>query len=364
MKLALLINSLAGGGAEKLVCDLALNYSQKKIDFDIIVLTDYEQIFHNTITKKGINIITLSHGKQLFSVKLLLRLAKILENYTTVHAHLFPSEYYASICGFLQPNLNVITTIHYTSTRRRTWMYRYLEKAISSRVDTYISISSSVENEAAKWLPEIKTKSVMINNGINIELIENAPRFDRNSIGFNENDFIILMTARFNKLKDHATLIKAISLLPAKYKLALAGTGEEISSAINLCDELNISHRVSFLGFFDNIPSLLKTCDVAVLSSHSEGLPLSSIEAMAAGIPFLGSDIPTIREVVGRKQLLFNYMDPEDLARKIKMTCENSDFRSESILYGKKRVKLFSIDKIADRHIDLYFKNSYRQELL
>ena len=78
-----------------------------------------------------------------------------------------------------------------------------------------------------------------------------------------------------------------------------------------------MKERVHFLGLRTDVPSVLKAADYIVLASHYEGLSLSSVEGMAAGKPFIASDVPGLREVVGGAGLLFQEENAEELAEKI-----------------------------------------------
>ena len=83
-----------------------------------------------------------------------------------------------------------------------------------------------------------------------------------------------------------------MQLLPLEVKLVLAGEGVLKKKCQDLVETLKLKERVVFLGLRMDIPQLLKTADVVVLSSKYEGLSLSSIEGLAAGKPFVASDVP------------------------------------------------------------------------
>jgi glycosyltransferase involved in cell wall biosynthesis len=118
----------------------------------------------------------------------------------------------------------------------------------------------------------------------------------------------LFMAARFGAQKDHDTLIRSLvplardhGLRPALL-LAGGGSARHLQAALALVHELGLQDRVSFLGHRPDVPQLLMRHQVAVLSTHYEGLPLSLAEAMAAGCAVVGSDVAAVRETLGDGQ--------------------------------------------------------------
>ena len=115
-------------------------------------------------------------------------------------------------------------------------------------------------------------------------------------MGFKEYEFLIGTFANFRLQKNHANLIKAISLLEnsgkTKPKLLLCGSGPTESDIRELVHELKIDEYVSFMGIRSDIPELMNIIDIYCLPSHYEGLPFSILEAMASGKPVVATDVP------------------------------------------------------------------------
>jgi glycosyltransferase involved in cell wall biosynthesis len=142
----------------------------------------------------------------------------------------------------------------------------------------------------------------------------------------------VVMTARFARQKDHATLLRAVALLrdrglrPAVW-LAGGGSARYQRRAQQLCDELRLNDQVHFLGLHRDVPNLLMGQQIFVLSSHYEGMPLSLVEAMAAGCAVVGSAVPGVQEVIqdGVNGRLFAHEDPEALAQVIQTLLERPE---------------------------------------
>ncbi|TOK95036.1 glycosyltransferase, partial [Vibrio parahaemolyticus] len=88
------------------------------------------------------------------------------------------------------------------------------------------------------------------------------------------------------------------------YHLHLAGDGDRKASLQRLAQSLNVSPRVHFHGVVSDIPLFLSDMDIYVQSSHVEGFGLAAVEAMAAGLPVLSSNVPGLDEVTGSSKYL------------------------------------------------------------
>ena len=156
--------------------------------------------------------------------------------------------------------------------------------------------------------------------------------------------------------KSNDCILKALQVLPKKYKLLLAGDGELKNEIENLAKTLDLSDRVHFLGNRNDVPQLLKSVDVIILSSNHEGLSLSSIEALASGKPFIASDVPGLREIVKSYGLVFEKGNIQDLVEKILSMEQSSELRTKVIATCMTRAQDFDIQKMITAYIKLYHK--------
>src|SRR5690606_22337882 len=113
---------------------------------------------------------------------------------------------------------------------------------------------------------------------------------------------------------DQPALIRAMKHLPEHFKLLLAGTGDLIKDCQKMAQEFGLQRRVYFLGQRMDTRELLKTSDFVVLSSHYEGMSLASIEGLASGRPFIGSNVPGLKKVAGGAGELFEAGNDKQLA--------------------------------------------------
>jgi glycosyltransferase involved in cell wall biosynthesis len=108
----------------------------------------------------------------------------------------------------------------------------------------------------------------------------------------------LVMVARLSPQKDAACLIRAAGALSGNWEILFVGNGELLPSAARLAAEMGLEGRVLFLGARRDVPEILAASHVFVLASRYEGLPISIIEAMRAGLPVVASSVGGVPELV------------------------------------------------------------------
>ncbi len=140
----------------------------------------------------------------------------------------------------------------------------------------------------------------------------------------------ICSVARFESPKDHDTLLRALASLPSRdWKLDLVGDGPRESRVRRLAASLGIAPHVNFLGYRSDAAEVLAASQLFILSSRSEALPRSVLEAMRAGLPVLAADVGGVREAVahGQTGLLAPAGDGRGFAAAIAELLSNSGLR-------------------------------------
>ena len=120
--------------------------------------------------------------------------------------------------------------------------------------------------------------------------------------------------------------------MPCNYHAVFVGGEEKDEGLIRvkkLAKEKGVSERVHFLYLRKDVPRILKTSDINIMASDYEGLSLSSVEGMAAGKPFIATDVDGLREVVGGAGILYKNRDPEELSKIILLLSENQALYKE-----------------------------------
>lgn len=277
-----------------------------------------------------------------------------MKDYDIIHTHNTPCQLLTAIasCG---NKVKLITTEHSTQNNRLKWKwYRFIDRWMYSRYSYIICVNKEVENiKKREFHDEISNKIMTVNNGIDTDIFIKAKPIKE----IFEQYFdvkLIIMVAAFRPEKDQKTLIKSIRHLPENYHLLLAGDGECIIECKKLVSKLLLDSRVHFLGIRNDIPSLLKTADVVVMSSNYEGLSLSAIEGMASGKPVIASDVNGLRNIVNDAGLLFSLGDSIELAHTIRNVCEDNSLYQKISERCLKRAMQYDISKTVNGYANIY----------
>lgn len=205
---------------------------------------------------------------------------------------------------------NVIAGLVWRRTGARTcvWNQRdaglYLDRFDPWRAAATRLVRDYVANSEAGRMALARVTSrpvTVVHNGVELAPARDDRRTWRARLG--AGSFVAAMVANLHAHKDHATLLQAWKLVVERVPdalLALAGREEETGPAVRaLVENLGLTERVRFLGPTDDVAGLYAASDLYVHASTSEGFPNAVIEAMAAGLPVVATDLPGVREAVG-----------------------------------------------------------------
>ena len=348
MKILHVITSLSTGGAEHLLVDMLPRLRDMGHTVEVAVFKSKRTMFYEQIEQAGIKVHGFSEEDGVYNLKHIFRLKKLMKDFDIVHTHNTACQMFAAIGK--PKNVKLVTTEHSTSTRRRKykifhpidcWMYRQYDKIIC--------ISEPSEENLRNYIGN-KYPITTIHNGIDVGRFALAQKIDLGLPGCT----VITMVAGFRYEKDQPTLIKAMQHLPKNYHLQLVGDGERRSEFEKLIRELNLDKRVHLLGIRSDIPQILRSSDVIVMSSHREGLSLSNVEGMSSGNPFVASDVEGLREVTKGYGVLFSHSDDKALATIIQKLSEDKEYRQKIASKCLERAKMFDIQKMVDSYNNVY----------
>lgn len=213
-------------------------------------------------------------------------------------------------------------------TRYIGWLYRGIFRRANAlqAISRYLAVWS--KRLGFQGEPEI------IPNGVDLSLF-NRP-FDqsvrsarRAEAGFSENDKVIITTSRLSQKNGVADLIEALAFLPDAYKLLIIGEGEDGPTLREQAKRF--TSRVVFIGSkpYAELPDWLQAADIFCRPSLSEGLGNSFLEAMAAGVPIVGTPVGGIPDFLkdGETGLFCAVQDPQSIASAIRRLVEDEPLR-------------------------------------
>jgi glycosyltransferase involved in cell wall biosynthesis len=231
---------------------------------------------------------------------------------------------------------------------------RWLRRIFYSQVDRIVAVSQAAGAAFAQRNSLGVDNIITIYNGIDLGLFENLGSPPK------REGFTFGTVANLSTDKDPETLILAFYQLLAAapaVKLLIVGNGPKYSELLRLIDRLRISHAVRLLGFQVNVLEWLSRMDVFVLSTKTEGLGVSLLEAMAARVPSVASDVGGIREIIAQRinGLLVPAGDVVALKEAMLALYQNPGLRSQFQRNGYQTVKdKFSRFQMAEKYMNLY----------
>jgi glycosyltransferase involved in cell wall biosynthesis len=175
-----------------------------------------------------------------------------------------------------------------------------------------------------------------------------------------DDDFVMIQVARLDALKDHLTAVRTmhhvVRALPAA-QLLIVGEGPEEGKIRTEIQRLGLGANIHLLGLRHDVPRLLAAADVFLLTSVSEGIPLTIIEAMAARLPVVSTNVGGISEVVEDEAtgLLAPAGDDLALADRLLRVANSPNHCAQLVVAAQRRATdLFSERKMIDDYRRLY----------
>jgi sugar transferase (PEP-CTERM/EpsH1 system associated) len=243
--------------------------------------------------------------------------------------------------------------------------YRRLRSWMAPFIDRFVAVSDDLQH----WLIERAgiepSKVAYIANGIDVAAFEvprTEPRTRPLLADFAPAGSVLLgHVARLDKVKDQASLLQAFALLhkhtAQPCRLVIVGEGSQRAALEQQIDQLDLGDTVRLLGNRHDVPALLAECDVFVLSSIAEGMPVTLMEAMAAGLPVVATDVGGVASVVddGVTGTLVPASDARALADALETYVADAALRRAHGVAGCARAAgHFSLDAMVAGYVALY----------
>lgn len=348
IRVAIVLEDFSIGGAQRVVSELVQHIDAQKVKLLVLCLWERSDTALAEAAEKVADVKYLGiHGKNLIANYF--RISQILRSFhpDIVHAHLV-GQLYAVPWGLLN-HVPVLITAH-TKPRKAfikkiEWLIRY---GVNHKKIWIAAVSQENLDLVKAYFPGAEKQCLCINNGINIH------SFYRKE----HADFTFINVARQDENKNQMVILRAFHCLYLQrndIKLILAGDGpchEKLAAEVK---KLGLDQVVLLPGKVDQVSDYYAVADVYVQSSHREAMPMSVLEALAAGLPIISTDVGGLHDVVKGNGILCPDYDGEAIYQAMKRLLFMSSGERKLMIRGSQNIsKNYSSDKMAKRYESVY----------
>lgn len=350
--------SFKTGGIEKLILTILEDQElAKNVEHTLVILKDES---HENLEKylESINCkLYKIKNSNLKDPRILVKLLGIIRenNIDLIHTNDKGGMRFAAMCKLAKPDVKLVHTVHdYNEVQKLGSINSFIVKNL---IDKNIAISKSIQ---AEFSESSIYNTIQIYNGIDTK------KFRPDAIRRHEQKELKIVNLAWLRLpkKGQDVLIQALGECKkrgVKFSCDLIGGVYDQTSferIRELVTKNDLQKELRFLGVKDKIPQVLQDYNLFVFPSRKEGLPLALLEAMAAGLPVIASDINSSNEVISHEQngLLFENENPVALADRITELYHNPEKRGKLAKEGLDYVRNFDTSIMLKKYYDLYRK--------
>jgi glycosyltransferase involved in cell wall biosynthesis len=359
IRLLLLIPTLDRSGAEKQLTLLATRLPRREFDVHVVALTRGGP-YADELAAAGVRL-TVLHKRFKFDPATYWKLKTILRDDPPqiLHTWLFAANAYGRMAAGPQPAFPVLVSERCVDTWKAGWQLR-VDRWLAARTTRLIGNSRSVANfYRDQGFPA--DRLAVIPNGMDLPAASSRSREEiRHELRIPAGSKVVGYVGRLARQKRVQDLIwgfELIRVMDGEGIFLIIGDGPERASLERFARDLGIAARIRFLGHRPDAQSLLPALDLFWLASDFEGLSNSVMEAMAAGLPVVASDIPPNRELVVDDETgyLVPVGDRVAFAQFGQKVLSDASTATRLGAAGRERIRQeFSVDRMVDGYAKLY----------
>lgn len=356
------VHSLNVGGAEILASALAANLRDRyRVSFACL---DEAGAMAEQVRDAGYPLVVLDRRPGVDrACRKRLRDFFLEEQVDIVHAHQYTPFFYSLLARGWRSQPRIIFTEHgrhypdVTSVKRRLF-----NRMMLGRGDRVVGVGGQVKQAIVEKESIAAARVRLIYNGVDLSRFEDAGDGGaiRQELDLSTDAFVITMVCRLDPLKDIGTAVEAFHRVHRESphaRLVIVGDGPERAMIESHIAELKLQDTVTLLGLRRDVPAILAGSDLLLQSSISEGIPLTVIEAMAAGVPVVATDVGGLHEMIddGEQGLLAPARAPEQLAACIGRIIHDDNLRDSLVEAARRRAQeMFSEQQMVSAYDALY----------
>lgn len=315
------IGALRTGGAEKMLINFLGAVDKQRFRHTVICLSARGEMAADA-ESHGVPVVLFA-VRMRYILRDVNKLAKWFRQHDVaiVHSHMFFASFWARLAGLRAGVRVMVTTEHGKEPWKKKWQ-SLLDRLLSRKTWHHIAVSEDVRNIRISRDGIHPDRISVIPNGVPIpreEELVGLSKEARRECGLANDATIIGSVGRMIEAKAYPDLLRALAIarkeVPSLHWLQI-GDGPEREMLMEMASREGLSDSITFAGRRRDIPTLLGTIDIWVMSSIREGLPVALLEAMAAAKPIVATDVGGIPDAVddGVEALLVPAGRPEKLA--------------------------------------------------
>lgn len=293
------VNSMSRGGAETMIMNLYRQIDRKQIQFDFLVHTQDACDYDDEIKALGGKVFCAPRYKifnHITYCRWLNRFFAAHPTYHIIHGHQYST---ASIYLSIAKKHGLTTIAHSHSTSNGIGLSAMVKDWVQRPLYRIADYRFACSEAAGKWLYRNKADFRVLQNAIDTDLFRFSPRLRakmRDELNIAPDALVIGHVGRFCEVKNHVMLLDIFAQLHAQChtsKLLLVGDGPLREELEQKAARLGLTDEIIFMGIRTDVADLMQAMDVFVLPSLYEGLPVTVVEAQAAGLPCIIADTIT-----------------------------------------------------------------------
>jgi len=353
------VSRLPVGGVENMLLKIINAYDKNRFHASVCCIMEGGEIA-DELKRAGYKVEILDkmkrHGFDPGAVHALYRLMK-RENIHILRTHQYHANLYGRIAGKLSGVPIIIPSFHNLSEypHKPRLHKRAFNYFLGSFSDALVAVSNAVASDMIRFDRVNPEKIKLVYNGVPIERYNSSmSRVEARRIhGLPLHGILTGSVGRLTEQKGHRYLIEAFSSLNDK-SLVIAGDGHLRNKLQELANHLKVACEFTGTVSPEKIPSFLRALDIFCFPSLWEGFGTALVEAMAAGLPVVASDIPPHREVLGDAGIFVPPGDNDAIEKAIKRLINDSSLREALGKKAGERAKLFTIENAVKTYENLF----------
>ena len=364
MKIMHVIDSAGIYGAEVMLLNLMEEHSKMGLDPLLFSIEPSDNTSGNSLSeeahKRGLNAVKYPSDRR-YSLATALHIMRFAEDHgvSLLHSHGYKGNILLGSIPRFMRKIPVMSTVHgWTSIRSFTkiWFYTLLDKFFLRRMNAIVNVNSKTMMNTGR------AERFIVENGISPLKFDSdfVTRADPAISAFCKEDFIVGSISRLSDEKGIVYLIKAVRSLTARgihVKAVVVGDGPQKEMLQELVFNNNLSDRILLTGYRNNAFNYLPFFNVFVLPSLTEGLPITILEAMQAGVPIVATKVGGIPDLLGcgRFGIMVEPRDAEAIAEAVNLLFSDTALSQRMAKAAREEVlSKYSSRRMAEKYLEIY----------